>query len=64
MIYLMKRYEGTACKIKLEVKHMNKVVSSALAIGAGMAAFNLMKNNNMMSTRQMKKIGKRISKAF
>ncbi|MDF2904564.1 MAG: hypothetical protein K0S25_2202 [Bacillus sp. (in: firmicutes)] len=43
---------------------MNRVVSSALAIGAGMAAYNLMKNNNMMSTRQMKKIGKRISKAF
>ncbi len=43
---------------------MNKVVSSAIAVGAGMAAYSLMKNNNMMSSRQMKKIGKRISKVF
>ncbi|WP_318508278.1 YrzQ family protein [Bacillus sp. T3] len=43
---------------------MNKVVTSALAIGAGVAAFSMMRNNNMMSNRQMKKIGRRISRMF
>ncbi|NMD70596.1 DUF3918 family protein [Bacillus sp. DNRA2] len=43
---------------------MNKVVSSALAIGAGMAAYKMMRNNNMVSGRQMKRVGKRISRMF
>lgn len=43
---------------------MNKVVSSALAISAGVAAYTMMRNNNMMSGRQMKRMGKRISKMF
>jgi hypothetical protein len=43
---------------------MNKMVTSALAIGAGVAAYSMMRNNNMMSGRQMKRIGKRISKVF
>ncbi|MGJ7921471.1 YrzQ family protein [Neobacillus sp. LXY-4] len=43
---------------------MNRMVTSALAIGAGVAAYSLMRNNNMMTNRQMKRIGKRITRMF
>jgi hypothetical protein len=43
---------------------MNKMVTSVLAVGAGMMAYNYARRNNMISNRQMKRIGKRISKAF
>ncbi|WP_075982403.1 YrzQ family protein [Bacillus massilinigeriensis] len=43
---------------------MNKMLTSAIAIGAGMAAYNLAKRNNMFSGRQMKKMQKRITKAI
>lgn len=41
---------------------MNKMVTSVVAVGAGMMAYNYAKRNNV--NRQMRKIGKRISKAF
>ncbi|MDZ5470878.1 YrzQ family protein (plasmid) [Bacillus sp. 31A1R] len=43
---------------------MRKMITSAIAFGAGMAAYNYMQKNNMMSNRQMKKIQKRITKAL
>jgi Protein of unknown function (DUF3918) len=43
---------------------MNRVLTSAVAFGAGMAALNLVQRNNLMSGRQMKKLQKRISKAI
>lgn len=43
---------------------MNKVITSIVAIGAGMAAYNFAQKNNMMSSRQMKKIQKRLTKAI
>lgn len=43
---------------------MNKVITSIVAIGAGMAAYNFAQKNNMMSPRQMKKIQKRLAKAI
>lgn len=43
---------------------MNRVLTSALVFGAGMAAYGLAQKNNLMSERQMKKIQKRITKAL
>lgn len=43
---------------------MNKVVTSALAFGAGVAAYGIVRNNNVFSNRQIKRIGKRITKVF
>ena len=43
---------------------MNKMVTSVLAVGAGMAAYGYARKNNMITNRQMKKIGKRINKMF
>ncbi|MBA4538446.1 YrzQ family protein [Bacillus aquiflavi] len=41
---------------------MNRMLTSALAIGAGMAAYNYARKNNLISTRQMKRIRKTVSK--
>lgn len=43
---------------------MNRMLTSAIAFGAGMAAYNLVQRNNLMSGRQMKKLQKRITKAI
>jgi len=43
---------------------MNKVMTSVVALGAGMAAYNLMKKNNMISGRQMRKMQKRVKRSI
>lgn len=43
---------------------MNRMLTSALAFGAGIVAYNYAQKNNMMNNRQMKKIQKRITKAL
>ncbi|MFE8696819.1 YrzQ family protein [Cytobacillus sp. FJAT-53684] len=43
---------------------MNRVLTSAIVFGAGMAVYNLAQKNNLMSGRQRKKIQKRITKAL
>ncbi|WP_353050261.1 YrzQ family protein [Bacillus sp. ISL-47] len=40
------------------------MLTSAMLIGAGMAAYNLAQKNNLMSGRQMKRMQKRITKAL
>jgi hypothetical protein len=42
---------------------MNKIVASGIAIGAGLTAYNLMRNNRMPN-RQMKRLAKQIRKMF
>ena len=37
---------------------MNKIMSSVLAVGAGIVAYNYVQKNNLISNRQMKKIKK------
>lgn len=43
---------------------MNRMVTSAIAIGAGVVAYNYARRNNMMSARGMKKMQRRISRMF
>ncbi len=43
---------------------MNRMVTSAIAIGAGVVAYNYARKNKMMSGRGMKKMQRRISKMF
>jgi hypothetical protein len=43
---------------------MNKMLTSAIVVGAGMAAYNYAQRNNMVSRRQMKKMQKRLTKAI
>ncbi|UII54980.1 YrzQ family protein [Cytobacillus spongiae] len=43
---------------------MNKMMTSMMALGAGIAAYNMASRNNMMSKRKMKKLGRRINKAL
>jgi hypothetical protein len=43
---------------------MNKIMTSVLAFGAGMAVFNLAQKNNMMSERQMNRLQKKIKRAL
>ncbi|MBM4762388.1 YrzQ family protein [Bacillus sp. B15-48] len=43
---------------------MNRMVTSALVVGAGMAAFNYMQRNNMIDKRQMKRMRKRMTKVL
>ncbi|MDP4164360.1 MAG: YrzQ family protein [Bacillota bacterium] len=40
------------------------MITTVLAFGAGMAALNYVQKNNMMSGRQMKKMQKRMTRAF
>jgi hypothetical protein len=47
-----------------EVKRMNKVMTSVIAFGAGMAAYNLAQRNNYMSGRQMKKMQRKVKRAI
>lgn len=43
---------------------MNKLMTSMIAFGAGMAAYNLVQRNNLMSGRQMKRIQKKVKRVF
>jgi len=43
---------------------MNKMLTSVVAVGAGMAAYSYAQRNNLMSRRNMKKMQKRITKLF
>ncbi|WP_082193138.1 YrzQ family protein [Bacillus rubiinfantis] len=43
---------------------MNKMMTSMVAFGAGMAAYNLAQRNNWMSARQMKKIQRKVKRAI
>lgn len=40
------------------------MLTSAVAIGAGIVAYNYMQKNNMMSRRKMKKMQKQFTKAI
>jgi hypothetical protein len=43
---------------------MNKMMTTTLAIGAGMAAYKLAKKNNLISDRQMNRLQKKVRKAL
>ncbi|SFA94892.1 MULTISPECIES: YrzQ family protein [unclassified Bacillus (in: firmicutes)] len=43
---------------------MNKMMTSIVAFGVGMVAYNYAQKNNMMSGRQMKKLQKKITRAM
>ena len=43
---------------------MNKMMTSMIAFGAGMAAYNLAQRNNLMSGRQMKRIQRKVKRAI
>ncbi|MDR6122254.1 YrzQ family protein [Neobacillus drentensis] len=43
---------------------MNKMMTSMIAFGAGMAVYNMAQRNNMMSTRNMKRIQKKVKRAM
>ncbi|WP_269521618.1 YrzQ family protein [Bacillus sp. J33] len=40
------------------------MLTSAMLIGAGMAAYNFAQKNNLMSGRQMRRMQKRITRAL
>ncbi|WNS77630.1 YrzQ family protein [Bacillus sp. DTU_2020_1000418_1_SI_GHA_SEK_038] len=40
------------------------MLTSAVAFGAGMAAYNLVQRNNLMSGRQRRKLQRRITKTL
>ena len=43
---------------------MNKAITSVIAFGAGMAAYNYAQKNDMMSGRKVKKLQRKISRAL
>ncbi|WP_428909220.1 YrzQ family protein [Niallia sp. Krafla_26] len=43
---------------------MNKVITSMLAVGAGVAAYNYAQKNNLVSNRNMRKLKKGIKGMF
>ncbi|NHM30421.1 YrzQ family protein [Neobacillus terrae] len=43
---------------------MNKVITTVIAFGAGMAAYNYAQKNDMMSGRKVKKMQRKISRAL
>lgn len=43
---------------------MNKVITSVIAFGAGMAAYNYAQKNDMMSGRKVKKMQRKLSRAL
>ncbi|MEK5426841.1 MULTISPECIES: DUF3918 family protein [Cytobacillus] len=43
---------------------MNKMLTSAAVIGAGVAAYSYMQKNNIVSKRDMKKIQRKVMKMF
>jgi Protein of unknown function (DUF3918) len=47
-----------------EVKRMNKMMTTVIAFGAGMAAYNVAQRNNLMSARNMKRVQRTIKRAI
>jgi hypothetical protein len=43
---------------------MNKMITSMIAFGAGLAAYNLVQRNNMMSARTMKRVQRKVKRAI
>ncbi|MBS4215547.1 MULTISPECIES: YrzQ family protein [Neobacillus] len=43
---------------------MNKLMTTMVAFGAGMAAYNLAQRNNLMSGRQMKRMQRKVKRAI
>ncbi|MBU8916557.1 YrzQ family protein [Bacillus sp. FJAT-29953] len=43
---------------------MNKMMTTMVAFGAGMAAYNLAQRNNLMSGRQMKRMQRKVKRAI
>jgi hypothetical protein len=43
---------------------MNKMMTTMIAIGAGMAAYNMATRNNMMSARNMKRMTRKVKRAI
>ncbi|MDP4083408.1 MAG: YrzQ family protein [Bacillota bacterium] len=43
---------------------MNKMMKTMLTFGAGMAAYNLVQRNDLLSNRQMKQWQKKIKRTF
>jgi len=43
---------------------MNRMLTSALVVGAGIAAYNYMQKNDMMDRSQLKRIQKKMTKAM
>ncbi|WP_090637723.1 DUF3918 family protein [Neobacillus massiliamazoniensis] len=43
---------------------MNRVMTSMIAIGAGIAAYNLAQRTNMITGRNMRRVQRRMMRAF
>jgi hypothetical protein len=43
---------------------MNRMVSTALAFGAGVAAYNIAQRTNLMSNRQLRQWQKKVKRVF
>jgi hypothetical protein len=43
---------------------MNKTMTSMIAFGVGIAAYNIAQRNNMMSARQMKRMQNKVKRAI
>lgn len=43
---------------------MNKMMTTVIAFGAGMAAYNIAQRNNLMSARNMKRVQRTIKRAI
>ncbi|WHY84825.1 YrzQ family protein [Neobacillus novalis] len=43
---------------------MNKMMTTMIAFGAGLAAYNLAQRNNMMSPRNMKRMQRKVKRAI
>ncbi|MEH7504993.1 YrzQ family protein [Neobacillus drentensis] len=43
---------------------MNKMMTTMIAFGAGMAAYNVATRNNMMSARNMKRMTRKVKRAI
>jgi Protein of unknown function (DUF3918) len=52
------------CQTTEEVRRMNKMMTSVVALGVGVAAYNIAQRNNMMSGRQMKRMTRKVKRAL
>ncbi|MFK9091351.1 YrzQ family protein [Bacillus salipaludis] len=43
---------------------MNKMMTTMIVFGVGMAAYNIAERNNMMSARNLKRLQKRVKRAI
>jgi hypothetical protein len=43
---------------------MGRMLTTALAFGAGVAAYNIAQRTNLMSSRQMKQMQKKVKRIF